>query len=643
MIRGFATNRLLYSVDGVRMNTAIFRGGNIQNVISLDPLSIESTEVFFGPGSVIYGSDAIGGVMSFQTLTPQFAIDDQTLINGKAFTRYATANEEVAGHFNLNVGGEKWALASSITATKYGDLRMGSHGPDDYLRPFYVERINGQDVVIDNQDPLIQNPSGYSQINLMQKLSYQPNKNWDLRYGFHLSETSGYSRYDRHIRLKEGLPRYGEWRYGPQKWSMNHLEVKHKKRGMLYEQLSLRMAQQFFEESRISRDIQSEERENRIEKVDALSVNIDLTKATGLRNQFYYGFEAVWNGVESTANNENINTGFTTPGPSRYPQADWVSLGAYINDQFEWSDALTLQAGLRYSYFMLDARFDTTFYPLPFTKSELNNAALTGSFGVVWRPAKQWIIKSKVSTGYRSPNVDDIGKIFDSEPGAVVVPNPDLDSEYAYNADLGITRIFDKRLRIDLTAYYTFLQNAMVRRNFTLNGMDSIWYDGTFSQVQAIQNAAVARVYGIQGSFELKLLAGFGLSADLNYQLGEEELDDGSVSPSRHAAPLFGNMRLSYRAQKLSMQWYVLFNDEKSYAELPVSERGKAYLYASDSEGNPYAPSWYTLNFKAMYQLEDHIQISAGVENLTDQRYRPYSSGIAAPGRNFILSMKYGF
>ncbi|MCB0839500.1 MAG: TonB-dependent receptor plug domain-containing protein, partial [Bacteroidetes bacterium] len=66
MIRGFATNRLLYTVDGVRMNNAIFRGGNIQNVINLDPLAIENAEVLFGPGSVIYGSDAIGGVMSFQ-------------------------------------------------------------------------------------------------------------------------------------------------------------------------------------------------------------------------------------------------------------------------------------------------------------------------------------------------------------------------------------------------------------------------------------------------------------------------------------------------------------------------------------------------------------------------------------------------
>ncbi len=67
LIRGFSTNRLLITVDGVRMNNAIFRGGNLQNVIAIDPFSIQKTEVILGAGSIIYGSDAIGGVMSFYT------------------------------------------------------------------------------------------------------------------------------------------------------------------------------------------------------------------------------------------------------------------------------------------------------------------------------------------------------------------------------------------------------------------------------------------------------------------------------------------------------------------------------------------------------------------------------------------------
>ena len=73
MIRGFATNRVLLVADGVRMNNAIYRSGNLQNVISIDPLSTETAEVIFGPGTVIYGSDAIGGVMDFHTLQPRFS------------------------------------------------------------------------------------------------------------------------------------------------------------------------------------------------------------------------------------------------------------------------------------------------------------------------------------------------------------------------------------------------------------------------------------------------------------------------------------------------------------------------------------------------------------------------------------------
>ena len=76
MIRGFSTNRLTLSVDGVRLNNAIFRGGNIQNVISIDPFNIQNTEIVLGSSSVIYGSDAIGGAMNFQTKKPVFSESD---------------------------------------------------------------------------------------------------------------------------------------------------------------------------------------------------------------------------------------------------------------------------------------------------------------------------------------------------------------------------------------------------------------------------------------------------------------------------------------------------------------------------------------------------------------------------------------
>jgi hemoglobin/transferrin/lactoferrin receptor protein len=298
---------------------------------------------------------------------------------------------------------------------------------------------------------------------------------------------------------------------------------------------------------------------------------------------------------------------------------------------------------MRYNQFLLDADFNTDFYDFPFSSAELNNGALTGSVGAIWRPSNKWSVSSNISTAFRSPNVDDIGKIFDSEPGSVIVPNPDLDAEYAYNVDLGITKVVGDYLKIDVTGYYTLLENALVRRNYTLNGQDSIVYDGELSQVQALQNAANTTVYGVQTGFEADFGKGFGLSARFNYQFGMEELDDGSINPSRHAAPFFGVNRIFYRYEKLRVEFNMQYSGGRDFEDLPVSEQNKPHLYAIDDNGNPYSPSWYTLNLKWRYELGQRFVVGGGVENITDQRYRTYSSGLTAPGQNFILSLKMNF
>ena len=643
MIRGFATNRLLYSVDGVRMNSAIFRGGNIQNVISLDPLAIENTEVLFGPGSVLYGSDAIGGVMSFKTLSPQFSLTEDPLVTGKAVTRYSSANQENTVHFDANVGWKKFALLTSFTTSDYKDLRMGSIGPDDYLMPYFVIRQDSMDVVQENVDPRVQRPSAYSQINLMQKLSYQASKNILLEYGFHYSETSSYGRYDRHNRMKNGLPRYAEWNYGPQKWMMNQIKVTNTKSTKVYDRFTINIAQQRFEESRISRNFNKDDREIRAEKVDALSGNFDFAKRLGKKNKFNYGVEYVYNDITSTGINENIATGLSQAGASRYPQSDWQSAAIYLSNVYSINKKMSIHAGARYNQYMINANFDTSYYPIPYTFASLSNGALTGSFGWVYIPNNTSKLSINASTGFRSPNIDDIGKVFDSEPGAVVVPNKDLEAEYAYNIDLDYAKIFNDAVKVDVAAYYTYLNNAHVRRDFILDGQDSIMYDGQLSKVQAIQNAANAQVYGLQLGLDVKFLKHFNWSTNVNYQYGEEELDNGNVSRARHAAPFFGRSALNFKQGKLMFNLNVFYQAERKFEDLPVSEQGKTEIYAADDNGNPYSPSYYTLNFKAMYTLNENIAISAGVENLTDIRYRSYSSGLSGAGRNMVMSLRIKF
>ncbi len=645
MIRGFATNRVLISVDGVRMNNAIFRSGNLQNVISLDPFAIEKTEVLFGPGAVMYGSDAIGGAMNFNTITPRLSTDGKTFIKGNALSRYSSANNEITGHFDVNIGFKKWAFVTSASYSQFDDMKMGSNGPDEYLRPEYQKVVDGKDSIFINDDPKLQVASGYNQLNIMQKVRYKMNDKWDFQYGVHYSATSDVPRYDRLIEKKSsGDLKDAEWYYGPQKWLMNVLNISHNGAGIFYDKMNISLAEQHFEESRHNRSMGSSGLNHRTEKVNALSANIDFENIIDEKKKLYYGFEAVNNQITSEAEKENVKTGNISPLSTRYPDgSDWSSLAIYANFQDKISKKITVQTGLRYNYVMLNADFDTTFYPLPFTTTSNSKGALTGSAGLAYKPAANWQIYGNFSTGFRSPNIDDIGKVFDSEPGSVIVPNKALKPEYVWNFEAGVSKIFVDMVKIDLSAYYTFLSDAHVRRSYTLNGEDSIMYDGVMSKVQALQNAASAYVKGFQAGIEVKLPYGFGLSSRFTYQQGEEELDDGSTAPLRHAVPLFGNAHLTYSMKKLIVDLYGVYQGEIAYQDLAPSEQEKAHLYAIDNKGNPYSPKWLTLNLKIMYRLNKCISLNAGVENIGDIRYRPYSSGIAAAGRNYVVSAKLNF
>ncbi|WP_298478848.1 TonB-dependent receptor [uncultured Maribacter sp.] len=646
MIRGFATNRLLISVDGVRMNNAIFRGGNVQNVISVDPFTIENTEIIFGPGSVIYGSDAIGGVMNFYTKKASLSMGDSLAVSGNANYRFSTSNMENTIHANVNVGKKKWGLLTSVTYNDFQDLQMGSSGPDSYLRNFYVKRVEGQDVLIPNDTPRKQVTSGYSQINIMQKVLFKPNRKWDLNLGTYYSETSDYSRYDRLIRpSSDGVSlRYGDWYYGPQKWFMANMQLHKKGNGKFYDGLKITTAYQYFEESRNSRYFGDTNLYSTNEKVDALSTNLDFENKKIGDLRLYYGGEFIFNKVYSKGIEKNLDTGETEEAPSRYPNgSSWKTVAGYVNGEYKAKPNFTFLSGLRYSHVWINADFDTTFYPFPFDNATLSTGALTGSLGLSWFPQKNLQITCNGSTGFRSPNIDDVGKVFDSEPGSVVVPNLDLEPEYAYNVELGVHKNVKDKLVLKGAAFYTYLVDALVRRDFLFNGESEIIYNGELSTVQAMQNAAKAYVYGFEFGLDAYLTESFSVSGNLTFTEGIEEEDDGTESPARHVSPTFGDLHLVWKNQKLKTDLFVNYNGEISYNNLATSERNKDYIYALDKDGNPYSPSWYTLNFRSQYAIASRFKMSTSLENITNQRYRTYSSGITAPGINFILGIAYQF
>ena len=145
VIRGMESNRVLLVVDGVRMNNAIYRKGHLQNSISVAPNMLDKTEVVFGPSSVIYGSDALGGVIHYYTKTPKLSASNE--VKTQFFSRFSSVNHEITSHVSAELRFSNWASLTSISFSNFGDLHSGSnrsHGFKDWGKVFYYsENVHG--------------------------------------------------------------------------------------------------------------------------------------------------------------------------------------------------------------------------------------------------------------------------------------------------------------------------------------------------------------------------------------------------------------------------------------------------------------------------------------------------------------------
>ncbi|MES2622051.1 MAG: TonB-dependent receptor [Bacteroidota bacterium] len=658
MLRGFATNRVLLVVDGVRMNTSIFRAGNVQNALRLDANNIEAAEIVFGPGSLIYGSDAIGGVMDYHSITPKFSNTGKVQVTGNALARFATANLEKTAHVDLNIGLKKVAFLSSFTFTDYDDLRMGSNGgPSFYLRNQYQRThvsydTAGNKTVLDtfytNQNPLVQKGSGFSQWNFVQKVRVQANQYNQLVAAFHMSRSSNVPRYDRlNDFISPTEPRFAEWYYGPEQWMMAHFQYLHSKANAAFNNVKLNVAYQQNKESRNDRRFGNRWLRRQNETVHAVTANVDFNKEFNEKYALFYGVEAVFNRNISVADRLDVRMDTTQPFTQRYPNADWQSYAAYITGRFKFTEKVIMNVGVRYNHFLIGAEFDTTLFKLPYAEVKNNFGAATGSLGFTFLPSPTWKLFANFTTGFRAPNIDDIGKLFETAPGVLVVPNKDIKPEYALNSEAGIEKRFGKVATLYVGGYYNYLLNALTLAPFTMNGSDSLFFDGRNNSLRAIQNSSSAFVWGIQTSARFDFGRGFGAFVSYNYQTGKEKLVIDGVEqmyPMRHVAPMFGTVHVTYKHKWVTVDLYSDFSGSIKGDDLAIRTLESAnLLFPTDEMGKLYSPAWYTLNLKTAFDIAKYLTLTVGVENITDQRYRTYSSGIAASGVNCVVGLRGRF
>ncbi|MEM7367289.1 MAG: TonB-dependent receptor [Bacteroidota bacterium] len=639
-LRGFEANKVLLVVDGIRMNNAIYRSGHLQNVITIDPSLIERTEVLFGPGSVMYGSDALGGVLHFSTKKPSVSNSGKIETTVHADTRYGSANHEKRFHADMNIGGENWASLSSVSITQFGELRTGKRGlnqfPASWRRDSMIIHEGGVDQIIPTEANHIMSPTGYTQYDAAQKFIFLQREDISHQLNVQFSSSTNIPRFDRLTQLFENRFRFAEWYYGPQTRLLAAYSLKIHRHQRLFDELNFTTAYQHIQESRHSRSFQSAWLEHREERLHIQTMNLDASKTLAPMHKLGYGAEIALNQVFSTAFQENMTDETIHPLDTRYPDggSDYRSSAVYLTHKWNPYDRWTLSEGIRLSEVGLTSRFiDRSFYDFNFHRIQQQSTALSGNISIVFRPEESWKLSFLGSTGFRAPNLDDVAKVFDSQPGNVVVPNPDLEAEYTYNSEINLEKRWGIANKIGLSGFASLYDNAIVVRNFQLNGLDSITYGGITSQVQANVNAQQAYFWGV--SFFANIHLGlFRLFHSTSYTYGQI-LDAQNPQPMDHIPPLFGQTGLEFESKKLKFNANIQYNGAKSIDR--YSPRDMTNIFFATPQGSP---AWWTLNVKGSWALTSHIQLMSGIENVLDQHYRPYSSRISAPGRNIYLALK---
>lgn len=651
VLRGFEANRVLLVVDGIRLNNAIYRSGHLQNVLRVHPLLTDRVEVVFGAGSVMYGSDALGGVIYLSTIQPSFSRDNKVEHHAAASSGYQSAAQAWQHHIQYSVAGKKTASLTAVSFSVFNDLRQGSVRNNAWgnlgIRDSFQTRLNGNDAIVKNENNLIQKQSGYSQLDLLQKIRYAINSHWELCLNLHYSNTSEVPRYDRltEIDAKTGRLKFAEWYYGPELRTLAAVQLIGRKKTQFYNEWRTSISYQRIHESRHSRAFNSPLLTHRNEKVNVFAINSDAQLQIG-KNELRYGIEYQYNYVTSDANRIHINTGEISAQSTRYPDggSQMHTYALYATANRELSDKWILNSGIRLSAVYLHAVFrDKSFFPFLETSPQLHqfNAQATYNVGMVFKPTNAIRMFVNYSTGFRAPNVDDAGKIFESAGNTqVIIPNPNLRSEYTHQAEVGFTLKPQRYIYWQFSAWYTLLNDALTIQPAKLNGSDSVVFQNQNTRVVMQQNAQSAYLYGFSSTLRLLLHKNAFVYNTLNYTYGRIKTDT-IPYPLDHIPPVYGRSGFILSGRAFTLDCYSLYQGAKRLSDYNLF--GEDNLIYATANGTP---AWFTLNVASSIRLTNHrikTTLVTGIENITDTYYRTFASGISGAGRTIFLTLRVSY
>ena len=339
---------------------------------------------------------------------------------------------------------------------------------------------------------------------------------------------------------------------------------------------------------------------------------------------------------------EHIETGEITYRTTRYPGggSTMSSIAGYVSRTAEVSDEFVISQGLRFTNVELESAFDDqeAFQYLNGTYKQ-NSSALTWRMGMMYLPGHDWRFSLLGSSGFRAPNVDDMGKVFEAAGNVIIVPNTDLRPETTTNMELAISKTVEKRTTFDVNAFYTWYNNALSVGDFQVNGSNTLVIDSVTYQVSALTNRRQAYLYGLSGQVVDHISDRITLRGSITYTYARIRTDSVAV-PLDHIPPLYGRIGLEYQTKNFRMEGYVVFNGWKRLRDMSTVPGNEDNALYTTPEG---VPAWSTMNVRGSYAFTRNVSLQVGLENIADEFYRAYASGTSAPGRNLQVSLRANF
>lgn len=594
-IRGLVGNQVLILVDGIRLNNSTARGGPNQYLNTIDPLFVERIEVVRGPGSVLYGSDALGGTINVITRR-RTNFDDVVGIDGRLMSRATTAEREITNHLDLEAnGGGLVGLTFSGNFRQFGDVDPGGSQP-------------------------LQARYGYEE------------QDFAGNVDFHLKSNLVWQFSAQHVNL-DNVPNYDpdnpKNRFEPQRRDMFYSRLLWTDIATGLDAVSAFASyhQQLEGREKIKADDLTLETRD-LDVVHTYAGGLQLESGVGDWLSFIYGGEVYRDFVASDRKTRRTDGSDEQDVESQFPDAStYLSAAGYFEVRFTPWKWLKLVPGARYSHFAPFAQIDDP---------SLGEITIDDPFGEVtwavhslWKPHTAHGIVLGASRGFRAPSLDELTKLG-SEDGRYDVPNPDLEPEQMTQYEVGY-RVNYSRVSGSAFAYYSDIANLITRKPTAYNGQRYIGED----QVNRNENVGEATIWGSELQLRIVMLPDVlrgGLAGA--YTWGQNETDD---EPIRRIPPPTGNayLRAFWPSQ---LAWFEVAGDFAGKQErLSQGDKDDGRIGPDGTDG------FGVMNLRSGFLAGDFFELQFAVENVFDEPYKTHGSGLLEPGRNFKAQLSYVF